>query len=167
MFLASKVAFSWPSVDKFGKKNLGLMNLAQIKSTPNFCLFGPQRAEKCNFWREKSQTLTPWFPALLISHPVHKSSLSFPWLLRKLTYSFRTSRSAPSAADWDNSITNSSIINTRCFKWPQRWWRRGGGALLTQTRPKSSTSFSPMKCGWNRYVLKWQHTPAVYFGKIQ
>ena len=49
MFLASKVAFSWPSVDRFGKKILGLMNLAQIKSIQHFCSFGPQEAEKCNF----------------------------------------------------------------------------------------------------------------------
>ena len=36
VFLASKVAFSWPSVDRFGKKLLGLMNLAQIKNSQNF-----------------------------------------------------------------------------------------------------------------------------------
>ena len=36
-FLASKVAFSWPSVDRFGKNFLGLMNLAVIKSIQNFC----------------------------------------------------------------------------------------------------------------------------------
>ena len=68
-------------------------------------------------------------------------------------YSCRTSRCAPSAADWVSSITNCSIISTRCFKWRRRWWRRGGGALPTRTRPKSSTSFLPMKCGLNRYVL--------------
>ena len=37
VFLASKVAFSWPSVDRFGKNFLGLMNLAVIKSIQNFC----------------------------------------------------------------------------------------------------------------------------------
>ena len=35
--LASKVALSWPSVDRFGKKFLGLINLAQNKSIQNFC----------------------------------------------------------------------------------------------------------------------------------
>ena len=32
MFFAPKVAFSWPSVDRFDKKNLGLMILGQVKS---------------------------------------------------------------------------------------------------------------------------------------
>ena len=48
-FLASKVAFSWPSVDRFGKDFGGLMTLGQVESVPNFCYFGPQRAEKRNF----------------------------------------------------------------------------------------------------------------------
>ena len=47
-FLAAKVAFSCPSVDRFGKKIWGLMTIGQVKSVPNFCLFGLQRAEKCN-----------------------------------------------------------------------------------------------------------------------
>ena len=37
---------SWPSVDRFGKHFGGLVILGQIKSVPNFCSFGPQRAEK-------------------------------------------------------------------------------------------------------------------------
>ena len=32
-----KVAFSWPSVDRFGKFFGGLMTLGQVKSVPNFC----------------------------------------------------------------------------------------------------------------------------------
>ena len=32
-----KVAFSWPSVDRFGKFLGGLMTLGQVKSVPNFC----------------------------------------------------------------------------------------------------------------------------------
>ena len=44
-----KVAFSWPSVDRFGKYLGGLMTLGQVKSVPNFCSFGQQRAEECNF----------------------------------------------------------------------------------------------------------------------
>ena len=36
-FLASKVAFSWTSVERFGKKIWGLMTLGQVKSVPNFC----------------------------------------------------------------------------------------------------------------------------------
>ena len=32
-----KVAFSWPSVDRFGKFLVGLMTLGQVKSVPNFC----------------------------------------------------------------------------------------------------------------------------------
>ena len=53
VFLASKVVFSWPSVDRFGKNFGGLMTLGQVKSIQNFCKFGPQRAEKHNFWREQ------------------------------------------------------------------------------------------------------------------
>ena len=38
MFLASKVVFSWPSVDRFGKNFGGLMTLGQVKkSIQNFC----------------------------------------------------------------------------------------------------------------------------------
>ena len=36
-FLAAKVAFSSPSADRIGKKNLGLITWGQIKSVPNFC----------------------------------------------------------------------------------------------------------------------------------
>ena len=32
-----KVAFSWPSVDRFGKFLGGLMTLGQVKSVPNCC----------------------------------------------------------------------------------------------------------------------------------
>ena len=32
-----KVAFSWPSMDRFGKFFGGLMTLGQVKSVPNFC----------------------------------------------------------------------------------------------------------------------------------
>ena len=37
VFLATKVAFSWPSVDRFGKNFGGLMTLGQVKSIQNFC----------------------------------------------------------------------------------------------------------------------------------
>ena len=33
------------------------MTLGQVKSSPNFCLFGPQRAEKRNIWRQKNTNL--------------------------------------------------------------------------------------------------------------
>ena len=36
-FFASKVAFSWPSVDRFGKDFGGLMTLGRVESVPNFC----------------------------------------------------------------------------------------------------------------------------------
>ena len=36
-FLAAKVAFSWPSVDRFGKFWGGFMTLGQVKSLQNFC----------------------------------------------------------------------------------------------------------------------------------
>ena len=36
-FMAAKVAFSCPSVDRFGKYFWGLMTLGQVKSVPNFC----------------------------------------------------------------------------------------------------------------------------------
>ena len=47
-FFPSKVSFSWPSVDRFGKKFWGLMTLGQFRSVPNFFSFGSQRAEKHN-----------------------------------------------------------------------------------------------------------------------
>ena len=36
-FFAAKVAFSYPSVDRFGKQFWGLMTLGQVESIPNFC----------------------------------------------------------------------------------------------------------------------------------
>ena len=36
-FLAAKVAFSCPSVDRFGNNFWGLMTLGQVESVPNFC----------------------------------------------------------------------------------------------------------------------------------
>ena len=33
------------SVDRFGENFGGLLTLGQVKSVPNFCSFGPQRAE--------------------------------------------------------------------------------------------------------------------------
>ena len=36
-FFASKVAFSRPSEDRFGKAFGGLMTLGQVKSVPNVC----------------------------------------------------------------------------------------------------------------------------------
>ena len=53
-FMASKVAFSWPSVNRFGKNIWGHMTLGQVKIVPNFCQFGPQGAEKHNFWKKKN-----------------------------------------------------------------------------------------------------------------
>ena len=47
-FSASKVVFSWPSVDILGKHFGGLVILGQAKSVPNFCSFRPVRAEKRN-----------------------------------------------------------------------------------------------------------------------
>ena len=37
VFFASKVAFSWPSVDRISKKMWGLIALGQVESVPNFC----------------------------------------------------------------------------------------------------------------------------------
>ena len=64
---SEKVAFSWPSVDRFGDFLGDLMTLGQVQSVPNFCWFGQQRAVKRNFWRKKTLTLTPRFPSLLLS----------------------------------------------------------------------------------------------------
>ena len=36
-FLAAKVAFSCPPVDRFGKNLGGIMTLGQVKSVANFC----------------------------------------------------------------------------------------------------------------------------------
>ena len=66
-FLASKVAFSWPSVDRFGKNFGRLMTLGQVKISPNFCSFGPQRAEKRNIWR-RNHKLKFNFRTLLMMH---------------------------------------------------------------------------------------------------
>ena len=37
------------------------MTLGQVKSVPNFCLFGPQRAEKGNIWRRKNRNFRTLF----------------------------------------------------------------------------------------------------------
>ena len=51
-----KCCISQLSVDRFGN-NLGwLMTLGQVKSSLNICSFGPQRDEKRNIWRGKTQT---------------------------------------------------------------------------------------------------------------
>ena len=47
-FFAFKCCVSHLSVDRFGKFLEGAMTLGQVKSVPNFCSFGPQRAEKRN-----------------------------------------------------------------------------------------------------------------------
>ena len=71
------------------------MILGQIKSIQNFRSFGPQRAEKHNFWREKSLTLTLRFPSLHISqnyfgNPSLSSCLGFFFVmcLPKWSYKF-------------------------------------------------------------------------------
>ena len=47
-FFAFKCCVSQLSVDTFGKTFEGVMTLGQVKSSPNFCSFGPQRGEKRN-----------------------------------------------------------------------------------------------------------------------
>ena len=47
-FFPSKCCVSHLSVDRFGKNFGGVMTLGQVKSSQNFCSFGPQRAEKLN-----------------------------------------------------------------------------------------------------------------------
>ena len=47
-FFAFKCCVSQLSVDRFGKIFEGDLNLGQVKSSPNFCSFGQQRAEKRN-----------------------------------------------------------------------------------------------------------------------
>ena len=56
-FFAFKCCVSQLSVDRFGKNFEGVMTLGQVKSSPNFCAFGPQRAEKRNIWRRKNTIL--------------------------------------------------------------------------------------------------------------
>ena len=47
-FFPFKCCVSQLSVDRFGKIFEGVMTLGQVKSSPNFGSFGPQRAEKRN-----------------------------------------------------------------------------------------------------------------------
>ena len=47
-FFTFKCCVSQLSVDRFGKFFEGVMTLGHVKSSPNFCSFGPQRAEKRN-----------------------------------------------------------------------------------------------------------------------
>ena len=47
-FFAFKCCVSQLSVERFGKNLEGVMTLGQVKSSPNFCSFGPQRAEEHN-----------------------------------------------------------------------------------------------------------------------
>ena len=49
-----KCCVSHLSVNRLGKKFEGVMTLGQVKSSPNFCSFGPQRA--ATFEAEKTQT---------------------------------------------------------------------------------------------------------------
>ena len=56
-FFPFKCCVSQLSVDRFDKNFEGVMTLGQVKSSPNFCLFGPQRAEKRNIWRGKNTIL--------------------------------------------------------------------------------------------------------------
>ena len=48
VFFPFKCCVSQLSVDRSGNKFEGVMTLGQVKSSPNFCSFGPQRAEKHN-----------------------------------------------------------------------------------------------------------------------
>ena len=43
------------------------MTLGQVKSVQNFCWFGQQRAEKRNFWREKTPNPDSQIPRLNIT----------------------------------------------------------------------------------------------------
>ena len=45
------------SVTRFGNNFEGIMTLGQVKSSPNFCSFGSQRAEKRNIWRRKNTNI--------------------------------------------------------------------------------------------------------------
>ena len=47
-FFAFKCCVSQLSLARFGKIFEGVMTLGQVKSSPNFCSFGQQRAEKRN-----------------------------------------------------------------------------------------------------------------------
>ena len=53
-FSPFKCCVSRLSVDRFGNNFEGWVTLGQVKSSPNFCSFGPQRAEKSNIWRWKN-----------------------------------------------------------------------------------------------------------------
>ena len=56
-FSPFKCCVSQLSVDRFGNNFWGLITLGQVKSSPNFCSFGPQRAEERNIWRGKNTKL--------------------------------------------------------------------------------------------------------------
>ena len=56
-FFPFKCCVSQLSVDGFGKIFEGVTTLGQVKSSPNFCSFGLQRAEKRNIWRRKNTNL--------------------------------------------------------------------------------------------------------------
>ena len=64
-FFPFKCCVSQLSVDRFGKNFEAVMTLGQVKSSLNFCSFGPQRAEKRNIWRRKNRNLNlnsgPWW----------------------------------------------------------------------------------------------------------
>ena len=45
-FPLQMLRFSQLSADRFGKNVEGVMTLSQVKSSQNFCSFGPQRVEK-------------------------------------------------------------------------------------------------------------------------
>ena len=74
-FFPFKCCVSQLSGDRFGNNFGGLMILGQVRSSPNFCSFGPQRAEKRNIWRRKNTNLNlnsglcQWTRALTL--PMH------------------------------------------------------------------------------------------------
>ena len=70
-FFAFKCCVSQLSVERFGKNFEDQVKLGQVKSSPNFCSFGPQRAEKRNIWRPKKTNLNLnsglwWWPKTIL-----------------------------------------------------------------------------------------------------
>jgi len=82
---SEKVAFSWPSVDRFWNFFGGLITLGQLQSVPNFCWFGQQRAEKRNFWRKKTPNPDSQIPRLLLSK-AGICEARFAWIRLKFAF---------------------------------------------------------------------------------
>ena len=162
-FFPFKCCVSHLSVDRFGKNFEGVMTLGQVKSSPNFCSFAPQRAEKRNIWRRKNTNLN--LNSGLCSSPfcdpkdyfstssqAQNSKPNFHWSL--IVGEFRVGRdflrSKPDASPWIAAKAADSVLRGVAQVWilpPKKW---GIGGLFNEIFKIFRSLFKNS----NRYLIK-------------